>query len=58
MCDDGQYFSRRAQEERLAASKARHPSAKEMHSNLADAYERRARALAATGRRGDMRIVG
>jgi hypothetical protein len=44
--------------ERLAASKATNATAKQTHTNLADAYERRARALAATERRTDMRMTG
>lgn len=41
---DGEYFSRRAQEEREAAIKTAHPGARQTHLELAEAYERSARA--------------
>ena len=56
-CSDGEYFSRRAQEERQAAIDATNQTAKRTHVDLAEAYERRARALAAEKCRSDIRIV-
>jgi hypothetical protein len=55
---DGNYLSWRAQEEREAAMKAAHPNARRVHLDLADAYERRARDLAADQRRSVLRVVG
>jgi hypothetical protein len=57
MTSEDEYFRRRAQEEREAAMKAEHPKARRSHMNLADAYEMRARNVAAEGRRSAMRIV-
>ena len=44
---DSEYFSRRAVEERTAASEATHPAAKRAHEELADRYEDLARAVEA-----------
>jgi hypothetical protein len=44
---DALYFSRRAQEEREAAMKAAHPSAREAHLDMAGRYDDLAGALAA-----------
>lgn len=35
------YFERRAEQERIAASMATHPKAKQAHLELADRFERR-----------------
>ena len=43
---DFAYFSRRAQEERVAAMKAPHPSARQAHIDMADRYDELARAIA------------
>ena len=40
------YFSRRAQEERRAAMKAPHPTARQAHLELADRYDDLAGAIA------------
>jgi hypothetical protein len=47
---DAAYFSRRAEEERNAASKAIHLKAREAHSELANRYEDLASAIAARQR--------
>jgi len=44
---DSLYFSRRAQEEREAAMKAPHPSARQAHLDMAGRYDDLAGALAA-----------
>jgi hypothetical protein len=43
---DAVYFSRRAQEERVAAMKAPHPAARQAHLDMADRYEEFATAIA------------
>jgi hypothetical protein len=43
---DSLYFSRRANEERVAAMKAAHPNARQAHLDLALRYEELARAIA------------
>jgi len=57
MTGDGDYFSRRAEEERTAAISAVHPNARQTHLDLARAYEDRARTLEAEERRSGMRLV-
>jgi len=47
---DAAYFSRRAQEERLAAMKAPHPHAREAHLELANRYTQLAVAIEANDR--------
>ncbi|MFL6788300.1 MAG: hypothetical protein ACJ8FC_06525 [Sphingomicrobium sp.] len=42
---DSLYFSRRANEERVAAMKAAHPNARQAHLNLANQYEELAKAI-------------
>jgi F0F1-type ATP synthase gamma subunit len=42
---DSLYFSRRANEERVAAMKAAHPNARQAHLNLARQYEELAAAI-------------
>jgi hypothetical protein len=44
---DFNYFHRRAQEEREAAMKAPHPSARAAHREMADRYDELAEAIAA-----------
>jgi hypothetical protein len=41
---DRSYAEQRALQERLAAEKAKHPSARKAHSDLADRYEKMARS--------------
>ena len=38
---DRDYFDRRAEQERIAASMAKHPKAKQAHLELAERFERR-----------------
>ena len=38
---DRDYFERRAMQERIAASQAKHPKAKQAHLDLAQRFERR-----------------
>jgi hypothetical protein len=57
MNTNDEYFRRRAQEEREAGMKARHPNARRSHMELADAYDVQARDIAAEGRRSSMRVV-
>jgi hypothetical protein len=38
---DRDYFDRRAEQERIAASLAKHPKAKQAHLELAERFERR-----------------
>lgn len=51
------YFERRAGEERIAAMKAAHPRARQVHLELAEAYERRARMIEVEARRSGFRLV-
>jgi hypothetical protein len=44
MQSDPNYFSRRANEERVAAMKAAHPGARQAHLKLASRYEKLANA--------------
>lgn len=57
MSKDGEYFSRRAVEEREAASHTTNSNARRTHLDLAEAYERKARALHADERRSSLQIV-
>ena len=43
---DFAYFSRRAREERVAAMKAPHPTARQAHIELAERYDELAAAIA------------
>ena len=43
---DHLYFRRRAQEERVAAMKAPHPTARQAHLDMADRYDELASAIA------------
>lgn len=45
MEQDVAYFSRRAAEERTAASNAEHPNAKQAHLDLAERYQEMAAAI-------------
>jgi hypothetical protein len=38
---DREYFERRAMQERIAASVAKHPKAKQAHMEMAERFERR-----------------
>ena len=56
---DAEYFSRRAQQEREAAMKAAHPSAREAHVSLAKRYEDLAGAITHDKQRlGLQRLTG
>ena len=44
---DFNYFSRRAREERVAAMKAPHPTARQAHADMAERYDDLATAIAA-----------
>lgn len=57
MTTDGEYFSRRAKDEREAAMRAAHPKARQTHIDLASAYEGQLRALGATEGRLGIRLV-
>ena len=57
MITNDDYFRRRAQEEREAGMKARHPAARRSHMELAEAYDLQARNADAEGRRAAMRVV-
>ena len=57
MTTDAEYYGRRYREEREAAMRAPHPQAREIHRQLADAYELRVRELAAQVRRSEMHLV-
>lgn len=48
MESDSAYFARRAANERVAAMKAAHPTARQAHLELAKRYDELARAIAAT----------
>jgi hypothetical protein len=47
MKGDANYFSRRANEERVAAMKAAHPSARRSHLEMAERYAELASAISA-----------
>jgi hypothetical protein len=57
MASDVDYFSRRAQEERKAALRTSDAHVRDVHLQLADAYEQRLRELAADARRSGMHLV-
>lgn len=57
MASDVEYFSRRAQEEREAALRTSDAHVRDVHLQLADAYEQRVRELAAEARRLGMHLV-
>ena len=57
MNDDAAYYSRRAREERAAALKAPHPNARQVHLDMAEAYEERLREIAADERRSGIHLV-
>jgi hypothetical protein len=57
MTNLGEYLSHRADEERKAASSAAHPNVRRIHIEMAEAYERQARKLAAEERRSVMSVV-
>jgi len=52
-----EYYGGRAREEREAAMRAPHPRAREIHRELAEAYELRVRELSAETRRSAMHLV-
>ena len=57
MVSDVEYFSRRAREEREAAMRAANDDVREIHLQLAEAYELRIRELSAAARRSSMHLV-
>ena len=57
MCRECEYFRRRARDERKAAISSTHPAAKQSHTDLAEAYERKARALTARECRSALRLI-
>jgi hypothetical protein len=57
MNSDVVYYSRRAREEREAATSAAGKQARQSHLRLAEAYELRVRELAAEERRSAIRLV-
>jgi len=57
MASDVDYFSRRAREEREAALRAGDSHVRDVHRQLADAYEQRIRELAAEARRSGIHLV-
>jgi hypothetical protein len=57
MATEVEYYSHRAREEREAAMRAPHPRAREIHRELAEAYELRVRELSAESRRSAMHLV-
>ena len=57
MVSDVEYFSRRAREEREAAMRAAHAHVRQIHHELADAYELRVRELSADARRSGIHLV-
>jgi hypothetical protein len=57
MCNDSDYFRRRADEERMAAISSTHPKAKQCHVDLANAYDRHARTFAAEERRSAFHLI-
>ena len=57
MASEAEYYSRRSREEREAAMRAPHPQAREIHRELAEAYELRVRELTAQVRRSEMHLV-
>lgn len=53
---DAEYFNRRADEERAAAERATHPSARQSHIDLADRFAEAARAIAEVSTLGEADI--
>ena len=52
-----EYYTHRAREEREAAMRAPHARVREIHLQLAEAYELRVRELSAESRRSAMHLV-
>jgi hypothetical protein len=57
MITDVEYYGRRAREEREATMRAANPQVREIHRQLADAYELRVRGLSAEERRQAIHLV-
>jgi hypothetical protein len=57
MASDVEYFSKRAQEERQAALRTGDTHVRDIHLQLADAYEDRLRQLSAEARRSGIHLV-
>jgi hypothetical protein len=57
MKDDAAYYSRRALVERTAAMKAAHPNVRQVHLEMAEAYEQRVRSMTADDRRSALQII-
>ena len=57
MTSDVEYFSKRALEERHAALRTGDAHVREIHLQLADAYEERMRQLSAETRRSGIHLV-
>lgn len=57
MFRDSEYFRQRADEERKAAVNSAHPTARERHVQLAEAYERQVRTFEALERRSALHLV-
>lgn len=57
MASDVDYFSRRAREEREAALRTSDGHVRDIHLQLADAYEQRVREISAEARRSGMHLV-
>ena len=55
---DFTYFSHRAQQERVAGMKARHPTARQAHLEMADRYDELANAIAAHDRHVSRNMAG
>jgi hypothetical protein len=55
---DAAYFSRRASDERLAASNAVSPSAREAHMEMAERYDELAAAISSPASRGPRLVSG
>ena len=54
---DSVYFSRRANEERIAAMKASHPAARQAHLDLANRYDELSAAIGSHERIGGRTVV-
>jgi hypothetical protein len=57
MISDVEYYGRRAREEREAIMRTAHPQVRDIHRELAEAYELRLRELTAEARRMAMHLV-
>jgi hypothetical protein len=57
MVPDVEYYNRRAREEREAILRTANPAVREIHRELAEAYELRVRGLSAEVRRLAMHLV-